>query len=328
MNDWSETVTTLAMQAELLAVNPMVRRCTSMAATGVCAGIFVLGMLALFPGPAPATKIGANGVRVLVSAGEDDSTATPDDEDMNALNVILGHGKEEFEFGEVVDDEFYHNLKQIKQEKAAAAAAAAGEGSAVAARPSSSGKSTKACSACHSALEKSAYSKKQWKAEDGARRCKSCTAAGTSSSLAPPKPSGAAATKEAAKEADEKEEEKGEEEQSGPPPVGGDIKFEVDLNDEQRTKLKRFFMLSDDQIDVALYYTRRGKKIPDPAAYTIAKRCDSMILYLLIALLIFVAYAEYSINVLDEAERFLPSEVGVVRQALAKASQLVGYFWG
>jgi hypothetical protein len=53
-----------------------------------------------------------------------------------------------------------------------------------------------------------------------------------------------------------------------------------------------------------------------------------MILYLLIALLIFVAYAEYSINVLDEAERFLPSEVGVVRQALAKASQLVGYFWG
>jgi len=111
-------------------------------------------------------------------------------------------------------------------------------------------------------------------------------------------------------------------------PVGGDIKFEVDLNDEQRTKLKRFFMLSDDQIDVALYYTRRGKKIPDPAAYTIAKRCDSMILYLLIALLIFVAYAEYSINVLDEAERFLPSEVGVVRQALAKASQLVGYFWG
>lgn len=316
-----ELLSTLVIQAELLTVNPMVRRCTAMAATGVCAGIFVLGLLALFPGPAPATKIGANGVRVLDSGGEDDST--PDDEDMNALNVILGNGKEDFEFGEVVDDEFYHNLKQIKEEKADAAAAAAGAGSTVAEVPSSSGKSTKVCSACHRALEKSAYSKKQWRAEDGVRRSKSCIAAGMSSSPAPQKPSGAAATKEAAKEADAEEEER-----SGPPPVGGDIKFEVDLNDEQRAKLKRFFMLSDDQIDIALYYTRRGKKIPDPAAYTLAKRCDSMILYLLVALLVFVAYAEYSINILDEMERFLPSEVGVVRQSLAKASELVGYLWG
>ena len=47
--------------------------------------------------------------------------------------------------------------------------------------------SSKFCSGCAAACFKASYSKKQWKAGDGKRRCKSCTASGIPSASSPRK---------------------------------------------------------------------------------------------------------------------------------------------
>ena len=46
---------------------------------------------------------------------------------------------------------------------------------------------TRACSSCGSSSPKASYSKKQWKAGDGKRRCKSCTSSGITPGVSPRK---------------------------------------------------------------------------------------------------------------------------------------------
>ena len=285
-NEWTAVATQIAIGAELLAENAMVRQCATMVGTGMAAGIFIIGLLTLFPGPGPKTKLAADGkTRIVDDADSEeeeggDGEGLPKDWEIRGLDTLFGNTRDEFEFGDVVDDEFYHNLKQIKEQKQQLEAIkAAGEGA------------------------------------EGAAAGADADADASAAAAAGGGAAGAAAASAAAAAAPDL-------------PKNPDHVFDIDLNEKQREKLKGFFRLTDDQIDVALYYTRRGKKIPDPTAYTIAKRCDSMILWGLIALLIFVAWLEYGINILDEAERFLPSEVSIVRRSFVKAVQLKTSLWG